>query len=77
MVACDIEMLEMSAMTDESWCAQSLRTLIGTPSGPAAFRRFILCTVFLTSADVILRGESSGEISNLVMVLVFDASKRA
>ena len=77
MVACGSEMLKMSSMTDESWCAQSLRTLSGTSSGPAALRGFILCSVFLTSADVIVRGESTGEISNLAMVLVLDASKQA
>ena len=75
MVACDSEMIQMSAMTDASWFAQSLSTLPGTPSGPAALQGFILCRVFLTSVDVILRGESSDEISNLVMVLVFDALK--
>ena len=58
-VACGSEMLKMSAMTDESWGAQSLRTLPGTPSGPAALQGLILCSVLLTSADVILRGESS------------------
>ena len=70
-VACDSEILKMSAMTDESWWAKSLRILPGNPSGPTAFQGFIFCSILL------MRGESSGEILNLAMVRVFDDSKRA
>lgn len=48
MVAWDSEVLKISVMTVESWHAQFLRALPDTPSGPAALRGFIFCTVFLT-----------------------------
>lgn len=76
-VAWDSEVLKMSVITVESWCTQSLRALPGTPLGPAALQAFIFCSVFLTSASVMLRGESSGEILYMMVVLVFEASKRA
>lgn len=63
-----------NVMTVESWCTQSLRALPGTPSGPAALQGFIFCSVFLTLAGVMLRGESSSQILNLVVVLVFELS---
>lgn len=40
-VAWDSEVFKMSVMTVESWCAQFLRALASTPSGPAALRVFI------------------------------------
>ena len=37
-LAWDSEMLNISVRTSDSWCAHSLTTLPGIPSGPEAFR---------------------------------------
>lgn len=46
----DREMLKMEVNTSACWLAQSLNTLPGIPSGPAAFLRFTPRKALLTSS---------------------------